>query len=658
MSSSPARSIDFVIMKIKTGLQLSALFTIAIALVIGLFLGWATEREQEAVHKVGISDDIIRSVFNLSVVTNDYFKHHQASHLSEWQRGIGQLAEVLTQALSADPRQQEIIERLRHTNEELAAFFVETEALHREPTSEETDHRQVDQRLAGQLATRLHAMVSDATELDEASMAEIKMVVSRASIIIKWLIGVLIVGVTAISIAIGRGIIHPLGRLQEGIEVIAAGHLEHRVGTTAKDEIGRLGRAFDKMTRNLMSTMASRDQLNREVEQRKRAEVELKRLNERFELAVNSAQIGVWDWDVQADRLVWDERMYVLYGIKAADFSGTRAGWERLLHPDDAGRVVAEVRRALRAGAAFEAEFRVVRSEGRVCHLKAHARVGWDDEGAPLRLTGVSYDITERKEAMESLRTLSESLARSNQELEHFAYVTSHDLQEPLRMVSSYVQLLARRYRGKLDQDADEFIHYAVDGAERMQRMINDLLSYSRIGTRGEPFIPTDCEEILAFALDNLKLALEESGAQVTHDPLPTLNADGSQLTQLFQNLIGNAIKFRKPGEVPRIRIKASRRMMSDLESGAGALPSETAQPQEAKREGWLFGVSDNGIGIDPQDFARLFKIFQRLHSREKYPGTGIGLAVCQRIVERHGGRLWVESTLGNGATFYFTLPG
>jgi ABC-type sugar transport system substrate-binding protein/nitrogen-specific signal transduction histidine kinase len=249
--------------------------------------------------------------------------------------------------------------------------------------------------------------------------------------------------------------------------------------------------------------------------------------------------------------------------------------------------------------------------------------------------TALQAEITERKRAEEALARQAQELARSNGELEQFAYVASHDLQEPLRMVKSYIQLIERRYKGQLDSDADEFIAFAVDGAERMRILIDDLLTYSRVTTHGKSFESTNCATVLDHALANLKVVIQESSAVVTHDDLPTVMADEAQLTRLLQNLIGNAVKFRKQETCSEIHISAEH---SDGE--------------------WTLSVRDNSIGIAPEHLERIFMIFQRLHSSEEYEGTGIGLAVCKRIVERHGGRIWVESEPGKGSTFYFTIPG
>jgi signal transduction histidine kinase len=244
----------------------------------------------------------------------------------------------------------------------------------------------------------------------------------------------------------------------------------------------------------------------------------------------------------------------------------------------------------------------------------------------------LAVELDERRRAEYRLAQYTSDLARSNAELEQFAYVASHDLQEPLRMVSSFTQLLAKRYRDKLDQDAKDFINFAVDGATRMQTLINDLLAYSRVGTQGKPFRPTDGEAVFKMAVDNLASSITKNGAVITHDPLPTISGDEVQLIQLFQNLIGNAIKFHGR-EKPQVHVSARR------------------QDDE-----WVFAVRDNGIGMAPEQQERIFSIFQRLHHRAEYPGTGIGLAICKKIVERHGGKIWVESEVERGSTFYFTV--
>lgn len=243
-------------------------------------------------------------------------------------------------------------------------------------------------------------------------------------------------------------------------------------------------------------------------------------------------------------------------------------------------------------------------------------------------------DVTKRRQAENELKAAMTELERSNRDLEQFAYVASHDLQEPLRTVTSYVQLLERRYKGKLDTAADEFIDFAVDGANRMQKRIQDLLTYSRVSTRGKPFQPTNMEKVLEAAMANLSAAIAANQAVVEHDPLPTVMADEPQISQVLQNLIDNGVKFHKKDVPPQIHISAKR-----------------------EKDEWEFSVRDNGIGIDPAHFKKMFIIFQRLHGPQEYPGTGIGLALCKKIVERHGGCIWVESEPGKGSTFRFTIP-
>ncbi len=291
------------------------------------------------------------------------------------------------------------------------------------------------------------------------------------------------------------------------------------------------------------------------------------------------------------------------------------------------------IRLMLTYGTVSGFENKLRRKDGSVIWILMNIRALHDSSGNVTGFEGMIVDITERKRVEEERERWMAELARSNAELEQFAYIASHDLQEPLRMISGFTQLLAKRYKGRLDKDADEFIAYIVDGTTRMQQMINDLLAYSRVGTRGKPFEPTDLEDVFEKAVTYLKVAIEQNGATVTHDPLPAVMADDIQMVQLLQNLISNAIKFRRE-EPPRVHVSAKQR-----------------------ENDWTFSVKDNGIGIAPEFMGRLFQLFAREHTSDKYPGTGIGLAICRRIVERHGGRIWAESEVGKGSIFYFTIP-
>ena len=345
---------------------------------------------------------------------------------------------------------------------------------------------------------------------------------------------------------------------------------------------------------------------------------------------VENSQYAIVTHAVGGVVLTWNRGAERLYGFEASEVIG-RAVPEivapqasELMH-SRYGSMIEE-----RRGQEFETV--LTRKDGSVVEVAISMSPIHDARGKVVAYSTLSNDITERKRAERALLARSEELASSNAELEQFAYVASHDLQEPLRMVASYVELLARRYKGRLDSDADEFINFAVDGAARMKGLINDLLNYSRAG-RGKPVGPVRFGEVVQRALANLVLNIEETGAIVTCDAMPIVNGDESQLTELVQNLVANAIKFCGENP-PAVHISAARQGSS-----------------------WLISVRDNGIGISSEYAERIFVMFQRLHGPSDYPGTGIGLAICKRIVERHGGRIWVESEPGNGANFCFTIP-
>ena len=365
---------------------------------------------------------------------------------------------------------------------------------------------------------------------------------------------------------------------------------------------------------------------------RTQAERELRQSEARFRSLTGLSSDWYWEQDEEFRLTFMSSRFVERTGIDPAPFIG-RTRWDepaRNLTEADWARHKAQL---ARHEPFFDFEMERAGPDGNSVWLSVTGEPVF--EGDKFRgYRGVGTDITDRKRAQSVLRAAYDELARSNAELQQFAYVASHDLQEPLRMIGSYTQLLERRYGDKLDADAREFMGFIVDGATRMKQLIEDLLAYSRVGTRGKELRVIPAQGALDRALVNLRASVESSDAQITHDALPEVSADDTQLTQLFQNLIGNAIKFRKKDETLRIHIGV-----------------------RDEKDEWRFSVSDNGIGIERQYFERIFMVFQRLHTRDEYPGTGIGLAICKKVVDRHGGRIWVESVQGKGSTFVFTLP-
>ena len=510
----------------------------------------------------------------------------------------------------------------------------------------------------------------------------------RSKIRALWLTILIVSPAILATFIIVRLMLKPIKRLSVAAGAVSQGDFEHLVEVKSRDEIGHLAGSFNKMVVDLKISSEA-------LQYRLEIEETIAAISTKFmDLAPREVDNGI-DYALQtigkathADLsyvfLLSDdgervEKVYEWYdeGIETRDYDSamrglsaeTRSWWTEALQ--QFGRIHVPNVDELPPEADTMKDFiksKGIRSFVIVPMLYGGASVGvlgcssvrveraWTKEDITLlKMVGeIFVNALERRQAEEELqhrleveermtgelkrevderKRTEEELARSNAELQSFAYVASHDLQEPLRMVASYLQLLERRYKGKLDDDADDFINYAVDGATRMQRLINDLLKYSRVSTQAKEFEPTNCETVLENTLSNLQIAIKESEAVVAHDPLPNVMADNIQLGQLLQNLIGNAIKFRNE-KPPRIHVSAK------------------------QKEGeWTFSVQDNGIGIDPDYKDRIFVIFQRLHGVGDYPGTGIGLAICKRIVEHHGGRIWLESQPGEGCTFYFTIP-
>lgn len=371
-----------------------------------------------------------------------------------------------------------------------------------------------------------------------------------------------------------------------------------------------------------------------DITERKRVDEALRLNEERLALAKAAACIGIWDWNILTGEAVCSKEYGQVYGRAHQERVHVK-DWLKAVHPDDRARAADEVRQALQQDVPYDTDYRVIWPDGSVHWLAGKGRVFRDKKRRPVRMIGVNYEITERKQASEILASEAQRLQQANEGLEQFAHSVSHDLKEPLRTVSTYTQLLARTWTGKFDKRSDELLRGIVEGAARMERLIAGLLEFAQ-ATESPDVIgeaPVSLENSLSEALRNLEASIAQSDALITNDPLPTLAGVPPQVALVFQNLIGNALKYRKPDEAPRVHIGAERR---DGE--------------------WVISVRDQGIGFDTQDAKRIFGLFQRLH-KNQFEGTGVGLTICQRIVERAGGRIWAEGSPGYGAVFYFSFP-
>ncbi|HLO58991.1 MAG TPA: PAS domain S-box protein [Bacteroidales bacterium] len=398
---------------------------------------------------------------------------------------------------------------------------------------------------------------------------------------------------------------------------------DHRI----KQVLWNSANIYDTDNKTVLSTIAQ----GNDVTDRITAEKELRHAMDKLDLALENANIGIWSWQINTNEFEWDDRIgQMICGEKAA-VKATYEHFERYIYEEDISHFQKAVKKATDEHTTLDTIFRI-RKNGEYSYFEAKGHVDKDEQGRAFKMSGVLIDITSmQKTTDKTLLNLNEDLLRSNKELEQFAYVASHDLQEPLRMVSSFTQLLASRYKDKLDHEAMEFIDFAVDGAQRMQRLINDLLQYSRVKTRAKELDWVNMNTVVSETMKLLSVKIKEKNAQITSERLPVVFADENQMIQLFQNLVENGMKFAE--KKPEIKIGCSE-----------------------EQNYFEFSVTDNGIGIEPQYYDRIFQIFQRLHLRDQYGGTGIGLAICQRIVERHGGKIWVASSNGHGTTFKFTI--
>jgi PAS domain S-box-containing protein len=625
-------------MKISTRLALAALLAAGAAAIIGAMLLLANQRVKTELANNEMAGDILNAVTALQHLTMEYVTEHEARPQAQWRLRDASLSKLLSSATGfGGPGEQATLDDLRHSQQNIERLFDELVADRQQGQAHDNSDavtQEMEARLTGQIMNRAQDMISTALALSDISRRGVLGARQRMNLAVAVFGTVVMLILAATWILMLRSVIRPLARLRTGTVVVGSGNLDHRFAITSRDEIGDLSRAFDEMVVALKASTVSRDELERanavlqtEIDERRRAE-------ERFRLVVEAAPCAMVMVDRKGSIVLANSQTEKVFGythdeLVGLSIEGLVPERFRLGHPGYRATFFGDpTSRQMGAGRHLYG----LRRDGAEVPVEIGLNPVETSEG--IFVLAAIADITERKRAENELRERTEELGRSNRDLEQFAYIASHDLQEPLRAIAGPLQLLQRRYRGQLDARADEYIGHAVGGAGRMQALIEDLLAFSRVATSGEPYHMTECSEALGNALRNLSAAIQESGAQVTHDELPTVRAISGQISVLFQNLLGNAIKFRHKDRPVRIHVGA-----------------------EVQSDVWVFHVRDNGIGIAPQYFERIFLIFQRLHTRRDYPGTGIGLALCKRIVEHHGGRMWVESETGAGTTFSFSLP-
>jgi PAS domain S-box-containing protein len=624
-------------MKVKQRLKINSVVTIITALLISLVLFLGLHEIKKAVRASELAGELITGAFERSAFRSDYIRSGSERSKKQWFAKHEQIGRLLKSAsgIYHDPEDIKTIQNLIKDHETTGGIFsgiVESREMPKPDASSAALAQEREDRLNAQLEMRLYKKILLARMLRESAESRLSYVLALAGMGIICGLIILIAAAIINSWTMGRTIMDRILRLNVGASVIGEGDLDYRIEVKGNDEFAELSDTFNIMSAKLQK---SYQDLEKEMETRKQAEEELRKSEERLRLHAENSPTAIIEWSADFIVMRWAGEAEHIFGWSAAETVGKPIMDLGMIYEEDIP-IVEQTIGKLTDGVSRKvfSSNRNYTKDGRVIHCEWYNSVLLDADGEMASVMSQVLDVTERKKAEEEVFNLLTELERSNKELEQFAYVASHDLQEPLRMVSSFTQLLAKRYRDKLDQDAMDYIDFAVKGSNRMQRMIQDLLNYSRVFTRGKAPVPTDMDRVLDETLVNLHLAISDSGASITHDALPIVMADHSQLVQVFQNLIGNAIKFRRDDPL-------------HIHVSAGKMGDE-----------WVFSVKDNGMGIEPQYFERIFVLFERLHAGETYRGTGIGLALCKRIIVRIGGRIWVESEPDKGSTFYFTLQG
>jgi len=604
-------------MTIKRRIHVTTGIIIVFVLIIGAILLWNSHEVENGIAQIRISSTVMQSASLLHSLMDEYLAHGDKRPLRQWNKHSELLGRIITdlRGISSFDRAslRELELKYRRVNS-LHPQIVELGAW----GGDRQELKALKETFAGMMAVRLEELANAAERLHMASQS---LTLQRQKLAQTLILAtsVLMIGIVMVNLYLTRkSIVKPLQELSRGSEIIGAGNFEHVVEAKSKDEVGKLAQAFNTMVARLKTI---HDSLQSEVAERKAGEqavtVERQQLYDVLETLPVYVCLLDSDYYMPFANRYFRETFGESQGRRCHEFLFNRA------EPCE----ICETYTVMKTRAPHHWYW--TGPNGRDYDIYDFPFI--DTDGSFLILE-MGIDITERKHAEDALKETLADLTRSNADLAQFAYVASHDLQEPLRNIASCVQVLEKKYKHRLDADADQYIQYAVESAVRMKALIQALLVYSRIGAKGKRFGPADCEKILDRTVTDLRSAISEAGAVITHDPLPAIHADAAQLSQVFQNLIGNAIKFRR--NEPRIHISAAK-----------------------NKNEWIFSVKDNGIGMESEYLERIFVIFQRLNKRSQYDGTGMGLAIVKKVVEGYRGRVWAESELGVGTTFYFTIP-